>query len=161
MERLQIPGAPTRAVVTQNLPSPSALLGIASIAILLGVRVFIWVDTARENDNSILGLVPWLVYPGIVAAIAVRSRVERPAIGVAAIVPVAVFGILFGRERVEATGLPVLSAYVALLLISVWAASRLARRRGWLGVIAAMIGGAAGFLLTVGATVFVLLLPIY
>jgi hypothetical protein len=157
------PGARTRAEVTQSLPSPSALLAIGSIAALLGVRVFIWVDTARENDNSILGLVPWLLYPGIVAVIAARSRVERLAIGVAAIVPVAMFAVLYGRERVEATGLAVWLAYVALLLISVSEATRIARRPGWPGVIAAIAGGAAAFLLTVGVTMvaLVLLFPIY
>ena len=156
MESFQVPGLPTRAVVTESLPSPSALLGIASIALLLGVRVFIWVDGARANDNSILGLVPWLLYPGIVAAIAVRSRVQWLAIGVAAIVPDATFAILFGRERVEAMGPVVLPAYVALLLISLLTATRFAHRRGWFGVIAAAAGGAAAFLLTVGVTVVVI-----
>ena len=102
-----------------------------------------------------------LAYPGIVASIAVRSRVELLATGFAVVVPVAVFGLLYRSGGMENVGLGVLLGYAILILISVLVASRLARRPGWSGLITAFVSGGGTFLLALAAVFFVLLLPIY
>ncbi len=153
MESLQLPG--TRSgLVAQDLPIPRALAAIGLLAVALGAHIFIWVDTAREGDNSIFGVVPWLMYPGIVAAVAVRSRVELLAIGFAAILPVAAFGLL-GPDRVQSMGFGVPLGYAILIWISAMAASLVADRRGRGGAIAAVFVGAATFLLALGCVLFV------
>ena len=143
METIQVATEPRRRVVEQGLPSVAAVSAIALIALVLGIRVFVWVDTAREGDNSILAMVPWLAYPGIVASIAVRSRVELLATGFAAVVPVAVFGLLYRSGGMENVGLGVLLGYAnpdpdqRSGGVSVGAAAGLVgidrgnRRRGW------------------------------
>lgn len=153
MESLQLPGART-GLVAQDLPIPRALAAIGLLAVAFGAHIFIWVDNARVNDNSILGVVPWLLYPGTVAAIAVRSRVELLAIGVAAILPVAVFGLV-GPDRVQSMGIGVPLGYATLIWISAMAASLVADRRGSGGAIAAVFVGAATFLLALGSVLFV------
>jgi hypothetical protein len=153
MESLQLPGGRT-GLVSQDLPNAKALAAISVLAVAFGIHIFIWVDNARVNDNSILGVVPWLLYPGIVAAIAVRSRVELLAIGVAAILPVAAFG-LFGLERLQSMGIGVALGYATLIWISAMAASLVADRRGAGGAIAAVFVGAATFVLALGSVLFV------
>ncbi len=103
MESMQLPGA-RAGLVAQDVPTSRALAAISLLAAAFGIHIFFWVDNAWVNDNSILWVVPWLLYPGIVAAIAVRSRIELLAIGVAAILPAAAFG-LFGFERLQAMGI--------------------------------------------------------
>ena len=155
MESMQLAGART-GVVPQDLPTLRAVAAVSLLAVAFGIHIYIWVDTAREGDNSILGIVPWLLYPGIVAAIAVRSRVEVLAIGLGAVLPVAGFG-LFGSDRLQAMGIGVPLGYAALIAISVVAASHFARRRGIGGVIAALLLGAATFPLAFGIVVLFLL----
>lgn len=161
MESVRVPGARTSEVVPQNLPSLVAVLAVGLLALTLGVRVFVWVDNVRPDDWSILGLLPWLAYPGIAAAIAVRSRVQWLATSLAALVPVTAFSLLFGLDRVRAMGPGVPLGYAALILISVGVACRFARRPGLRGSIAAILGGAAAFVLACGVTLVVLLLPSY
>ena len=160
MESVQQAGVRT-GVVAQDLPSPTAFAAIGVLAVTLGTHVSIWVDAAREGDNSILGVVPWLVYPGIAATVAVRSRVELLAIGVAAFLPVAVFGLFYGPDRVQSMGIGVPLGYATLIVISVVAASHFARRRGLRGAIAAIFVGGAAFLLALGITIVALSLPVY
>jgi hypothetical protein len=163
MESVQVPEARTSEVVPRNLPSLLAILAVGLLAISLGVRIFVWVDNARPDDWSILGIVPWLAYPGIVAAIAVRSRVRWLATGVAALGPIPAFALPFGVDRTSEMGPGVSLGYAALILISVVVASRFARRRGLRGSIAAVLGGAAAFVLALGAVFLVppFLFPVY
>lgn len=150
-----------RPVVAQTFPSSVVIIAIAALALGLGLHVGVWVNTARPEDASILGLIPWLAFPGIVAAIAVRSRVEMLATGVAAAVPVAMFATLYGADRVRDMGLGVPLGYATLILISVAAASWFARRPGPQWLIGAMVGGGVAFLLALGLTLLMLTLPIF
>jgi hypothetical protein len=155
METVPLPG--TRAgLVAQDLSNAKALAAISLLTVALGTHIFFWVDNARVDDNSSLFVVPWLAYPGVVAAIAVRSRIELLAIGVGAILPVAVFG-LFGPDRVQSMGIGIPLGYAMLIWISAMAASLVADRQGRVGVIAAVFIGAAAFLLALGVVVFLVL----
>jgi hypothetical protein len=161
MKSVQNPSVPSRSIVGPSFPTPLAVVAIAALALGLGVHVGVWVNTARPEDDSILGLIPWLAYPGVVAAIAVRSRVAMLAIGVAVALPVAMFATLYGPDRTREMGIGVLLFYVVLLVISLSTASWFARRPGWQGLIGAIVGGAASFLLAFGLAIIVVLLPIY
>lgn len=161
MESARLPAAGRPSELAPSFRTEVVLFTPAAFALGLGIHVGVWVNTARAEDDSILFLIPWLAYPGVVAALAVRSGVEKLAIGLAVAIPVATFAVIYGAERVRDMGGGVFLGYATFLLMSIGVASRFARRPGPQWFIGAIVGGGAAFLLLLALTFIVLSLQIY
>lgn len=139
MDAAPIIGPTTPPTVEARIPTAVAALAITALGIVLGIHAGLTVAGARESDGSMFRLLPWLVYPGVVGIIAVRTRSEMLVAGLGAVVPIATFATMYDRLAEMGIGVPLW--YGALLLVGISAASYFARRRGLIWTPAALGAG--------------------
>jgi hypothetical protein len=130
----------TSSTVSSRIPTGVAALAVTAIGLALGLHVGLTVDGAQADDESMYGLLPWLLYPGVIAIIAVRTHAEMLVTGLAAVVPIAAFATTYDRLAEMGIGVPLW--YAALILVGITAASSVARRRGPIRTLASLVVGA-------------------